>query len=388
MTDSSAPKPTEILRSLRLLRSADPHERRRGIEVLSHIRDDPRVHQVFEHLYQSDPDPRVRQAAWQALHQFGPSIPAPGPADGDNGAEAAAPAPPQPETAPQSPAPAPAPSAKAVAAARPSARPQSSGDTVPPAAAQDQPLPGGMFVFNPENRILIQQAIAQPKQDRSSVRVPLAIAGVLFALVIILGIQVWPALRDWHRLRTSGINVPGTITALDAEGGTYRATYNYETAHDTTPVAYIHTQRVTREEHERLAPGTAVTVTYWPDDPALAQIDADNPAHDQRNWTVAAAGMVALAALILLLQGLARLLSRRDSGPRVVPAQVLEAVGALDTDGDYKVRVKYRFKSPESQRTITGQSRQIRNDLRRQPLPKPGARVAVYYLGDDRYRLL
>ncbi len=366
MTDPGAPTPTDILRSLRLLRSTDPHERQRGIEVLSHIQDDPRVHQVFEHLYQSDSDPRVRHAAWQALHRFGPSIPAPGPAAGVPPTQAA-----------NAPAPVPATTAR-----------QSVPPPAQPATTSEPPLPGGMFVFDPANRALIRRALSQSEPEPVSARAPLAVAGVLLVLAIILGVQVWPALRDWYRLHTSGISVPGTITALDAESGTYRATYSFDTAHDAAPVAHIGTQRVTLEAYEQLSPGVRVTVTYWPDDPALAQIDAGNPDHEQRDWTAAAAGMVTAAALGALLQGIARLLSRRAPAPRVIAAQVLEAAGTLDTDGDYKVRVKYRFKSPESQRTIIGQSRQIRNDLRAQPLPKPGARVAVHYVSDERYRLL
>jgi hypothetical protein len=73
------PTSTEVLRSLRLLRSDDPEDRQRGIQGLSDVRDDPRVAQVFEHLYQEDPDPRVRAAAWSALNGAAASVPSPAP---------------------------------------------------------------------------------------------------------------------------------------------------------------------------------------------------------------------------------------------------------------------------------------------------------------------
>jgi hypothetical protein len=37
---------------------------------------------------------------------------------------------------------------------------------------------------------------------------------------------------------------------------------------------------------------------------------------------------------------------------------------------------------------LTGQVRQIRNDLRKKPLPQPGTPIAVYYRSDRSHRLL
>ncbi len=77
MGELTAPNTVDVLRSLRLLRSDDPVERTRGISILSTLLDDPRVLQVFEYLYQHDPDPGVRELAWRAINRQGPSVPMP-----------------------------------------------------------------------------------------------------------------------------------------------------------------------------------------------------------------------------------------------------------------------------------------------------------------------
>lgn len=80
MSETDTVLAAAIKRSLRLLRSDDPQQRMKGIGGLAALHDDLRVSQVFERLYESDPDPRVRRAAWYALYQNGPSVPAPRPA--------------------------------------------------------------------------------------------------------------------------------------------------------------------------------------------------------------------------------------------------------------------------------------------------------------------
>ena len=77
MSAPQTPSSTDLLRSLRLIRSAAPEDRKRGIALLSKVHDDPRVNQVLERLYQDDPDPGVRDIAWQALQLLDPSVPHP-----------------------------------------------------------------------------------------------------------------------------------------------------------------------------------------------------------------------------------------------------------------------------------------------------------------------
>jgi hypothetical protein len=59
----------------------------------------------------------------------------------------------------------------------------------------------------------------------------------------------------------------------------------------------------------------------------------------------------------------------------------------LDDDGDYKILLNYRFRTP-TDKVLTGEVRQIRNDLRQTPLPVPGTPVAVFYRNPRSYRLL
>ena len=68
MNELGAPNTVDVLRSLRLLRSDDPVERKRGISILGTLLGDPRVLQVFEYLYRHDPDSGVREPGL-ARHQ-------------------------------------------------------------------------------------------------------------------------------------------------------------------------------------------------------------------------------------------------------------------------------------------------------------------------------
>lgn len=346
MSEINITSQDEIKQTLRLLRSDDPQQRMKGIGRLAALHDDPRMSQVFEHLYETDPDPRVRRAAWHALYQNGPSVPAPRPA----------PEPAQPPPVSHSPAP--------------------------------RKRADGVFLLDSANKALIARIQRQKTRRRRNGRLPLTIAVALVALAAVLWVQVWPDLLDWFHLRQSGITVEGTVTALHRDSGRYRVAYRFDTAHDLATVAQSGAQSVTGDAYNRMQVDDRVSVTYWPDDPAVSQIDTANPEHIQRDRQTLAAMALGVIALLFASLGLVWQQAGRRPAPRIVPGRIVACQGRVDADGDYKLAVRYRFTSPASGKPVTGQQRQIRNDLRKSALPEAGTPVAVAYRSDRQHRLM
>jgi hypothetical protein len=272
MSAAQTPSSTDLLRSLRLIRSAAPEDRKRGIALLSKVHDDPRVKQVLEQLYQNDPDPSVRDIAWQALQLLDPSVARP-----DSGQAASS-------TAPRRP------SSGAVPR-------QSSGRASIPRQSSVRAL----FLLSPANATFFAKELKRIEHEKRRGRIPLWLA-VIALLVVGL---MW---------------------------------------------AYI--------------------------------IGADHP--DDKLVITAVALTVAVGALTMLgvIRRRGGLLRRR-----VLRGQVVECTGHVDDDGDYKILLHYRFRTP-TDKVLTGEVRQIRNDLRQMPLPVPGTPVAVFYRNPRSYRLL
>jgi hypothetical protein len=272
MSATESPSSTELLRSLRLIRSAAPEDRKRGIALLSKVPDDPRVMQVLERLYQEDPDPSVRDIAWQALQLLDPSV-----AQRDAGQAAVSTTPRKPSNA---------------AVPR-----QSSGRRGVPRQSSGRAL----FLLNPSNATFFARELKRIEAEKKRGRIPLWLA-VIALLVVGL---MW---------------------------------------------AYI--------------------------------LNKDNP--EDKLIITAAALSVAVVALVLL--GVVRRrggLRRR----RVLRGQVVECTSHVDDDGDFKILLHYRFRTP-TDKVLTGEVRQIRNDLRQVPLPVPGTPIAVFYQNPRSYRLL
>jgi len=74
-------------------------------------------------------------------------------------------------------------------------------------------------------------------------------------------------------------------------------------------------------------------------------------------------------------------------GRRLLRGEMVSCAGREDDDGDFKLMIEYRFRSPSGS-VIVHRASQIRNDLRRQPLPGAGTPVAIYYRNDRAFRLL
>jgi len=350
MSELKGLSPSEIRRGVQLIRSPDPEERKRGIHILIAVRHDPRVLEVFERLYEDDTDPGVRREAWHALTQTGPAVPAP--------------------------APDPGPVLALVTAGEIS-------------APQERARPA-LFLLDPANaRIVARETKRASRKKRRRVLLTLA-AGLLLPVMAVLWGLVLPGWFRWYRLHEEGVSTGGQIAGLRVRSGDrYYAAYRFEVGQGSSAARYTGEQRVTAAAYVRLAEGASVTVTYWPDDPHVSRLDDPNPDDQRREWLTLAATALSLLVVALALLGLdQRSHSRRvQRGGRVLRGQVIESSGRVDEDGDFKIRLRYRFRASGGQ-VIDGQTSQIRNDLKDAPLPPPGAPVAVYYRHDGVYRLL
>ena len=362
MTEAGSSPSKEVLRSLRLLRSPDPEDRKRAIRFLSAMRSDPRVQQVFEHMYKKDPDPSVRQLAWRAIWPTDPSVPAPAPRE----------EPPSFEPAPE----------------------PTLAELVPPAAA---PLPvvrrssrrigrawRQPFLLNPSNAPLVEQERVRRARRKKTARWTFRLGALLLLMMAVLWGVLVPEWVRWFQLEWDGVSVAGTVTERQQREDSYFVRYDYTVSGQP----YAGEQRVSESAYKALADGAAVSVRALPDDPTEARLDAASPEEQFRNWLTAAVAGLTLAALLMLLSAaLRRRRALRIVPPAVLTGQVIACEGALDDDGDFKVKVRFRFLTPRGQ-TLTGQARQIRNDLRDRPMPPVGAPVAVYYRHEQSYRLL
>jgi hypothetical protein len=104
--------------------------------------------------------------------------------------------------------------------------------------------------------------------------------------------------------------------------------------------------------------------------------------------TIGAIGMTVVFVLLVILWIVRRqrpyLLAR---GRRLLRGEMVACSGRADEEGDFKLMIEYRFRTPSGS-VLVHRASQIRNDLRRVPLPGPGTPVAIYYRNDRSFRLL
>lgn len=330
------PNPDEILHSLQLLRSPDAKDRKQGIQVLSGLADDPRVLQVFEYLYQIDPDPDVRDMAWQAILWRGPSVPAPGP-------------------------------------------------EVSVREKEKESANGGsyrLFLMNPANAKLV--ARRTPRRGRLAsllAMLLLFVAGVFWGLAI-------PYWLTWYEFRQEGDTAQGEVISLEErDADRYIAFYRFTLGSEEEELFYSGEQDVSREFYDTLAQDTPVEVIYLPDDPNQSRLDDSRSPENERRLQLAyvAAGLTVMIVLLFVLSAVQRRRPERDK--HLIRGQVVSITGHRDNDGDFNIKLRYRFQPPGA-REIVDQTSQIRNDLDPRNLPAPGTPIVVYYQNEHSYRLL
>jgi hypothetical protein len=346
---SESPNATEILRSLRLIRSIDPAERKRGINILGHLQSDPRVMQVFEHLYQNDPDPSVRELAWRAISMRELSLPL-----------------------------------------------ANDGMTIP-FKVQQAPSSNTLFLLNPANTSFVNHQMKLLSHRRSGGRYFYLMAIIVLFLAGIFAGLALPGWYKWYQLRENSQTVRGIVSlkedyTVNGERR-YFITYRFPAdavEEETGLTGFISKQRVTPRTYDRLQSQEIVAVTFMQDNPNVSRLKnyADLDTQDRALFTNIAGGLVVGVGVLLFLSMVFNRRSLSIRSKRMLRGEIVSCTGLADRDGDFNVKVRYHFRSPVAGITITAHSSQVRNDLKNVALPGPGTPVAIYYKSDQSYRLL
>lgn len=355
MSTSEAADANEILASLKLVRSTDPADRRRGILALGDMIDDPRVQQVCEHLYRSDPDPTVREAAWQVLTRQISSIPRPGPRT-----EAAAP------------------------------RPKAQPSRVRPAASSRRTP----FLLNPKNAALATKELQRTRRRPPRARGWWWLAGLLLLAVGLAWGWVLPDWVRYFRLEQNGVSTTGEVIAREAQGAgddvRYIIRYRFPVESGAREaVDYTAEQPLTERAYVLLEEAETVPVTYVDGAPDISRVDdAANPDNRTRDKiSVIAGGLTVLWLLAMITAFAVGRAARRARTSRLRRGQVVACSGTTNSAGDFEIALRYRFRSLKGQ-MITVDTRKVRNDLDAESLPQPGTPVLVYHRGNKTYHVL
>jgi hypothetical protein len=129
-------------------------------------------------------------------------------------------------------------------------------------------------------------------------------------------------------------------------------------------------------------------VRYVVADPEIATIEPNSAVRPlvMTGFTLLWNGIVAPFAFMMFRElGKRWRLGRR--GQRLA-GEIVRCSGSTDSDGDYALTLRYRFRSPESGAWLEGSDTQVRKDLKEGPLPAAGRPVQVVYLDDDTYMAL
>ncbi len=239
-----------------------------------------------------------------------------------------------------------------------------------------------IFLFNPANRQFVEgeRGITNPRKS--------GCIWLFFVPFVLMGIGflVWAGmnLSQWETLSQSGITATAEITGKhSSDSGEYTITYRFKDEHNT----YAHEQRVVSDLYDRAIIGTHVKIVYVAEHPNIAELASTNnppwfPIGFAIGWNVLVWGIfISLVGRIWM----ASLLERQG---HIVTGEVAMCSGTFDSDGDYSLILDYTFRSPYSGQIIKGTARQMRNDLKSNALPMPGALLAVLYRKDQHHQPL
>lgn len=328
----------DIRHSLDLIRSSRPKDRTRGIAILSQMKNDPRVIQVFQILYRDDPDPEVRAAAWNALNPQGASVPLPAAVE-------------QPT----------------------SARPAHE-----------------LFLADPANaRLVARLAAHHTRLSCKSRRIVWAMVGLALLLAGVFWGLVLPDWWRWYQLGEKGVTTRAVVTNLQERGnGRHVVIYRFTTGNpeDADAPTYSGEWRATLGEFRKLEEDELIPVVYLPSDPSMSRLDLRSPDNTRRlRRSLAAIALTLLAVFLMLYDTYRR--RRASLSNRLIRGEVVSCRGQMDPEGTYHIKLRYRFSTPNGQ-PISGQMTRTRNDLKNGSLPPAGTPLAVYYKGPRSYRVL
>ena len=132
----------------------------------------------------------------------------------------------------------------------------------------------------------------------------------------------------------------------------------------------------------------SLVVRYVVDDPSVASIEPNRFTGPlvMTAFTLLWTGITMTFAFMVFRELVKRIRLARH-GQRI-RGEIVRCSGSTDSDGDYSLTVRYRFRSPVSGAWIEGSDSQVRNDAKNDPMPAVGKPVQIVYLDDETYMAL
>jgi hypothetical protein len=152
--------------------------------------------------------------------------------------------------------------------------------------------------------------------------------------------------------------------------------------------AYTVEESVGKTTYHSIKEGQPLTVRHAKHDPSIATIEPGHPGEllALTGFCLLWNGAVSRATWLLARQNLKRRKLTRE-GQQIV-GQVARCSGLQNSDGDFVLKTKFGFRSPQTGVWIESKSLQVRQDLRDKLLPPPGTAVYVLYLDDETFLAL
>ena len=246
-------------------------------------------------------------------------------------------------------------------------------------------LKNDLFLLNPANAAYLSGKWQRPARTPAGC-MPLLVLPFL-ALGLVLSVMLVRENTTQQAVRRDGLPTTGTYIDKDinrnTEGDTYSLTYEYVVDGQT----YRRTYSVGKRRYDRTEVGSTVEILYLPDDLGTSRLVFGNKpilwmALFLTIWN-------AIVLFILLWMGLRIWANiRLNRGGLITDGELQEIVGQTDGEGNYTITVKFTFLEPDKGDRINDETWQIRDDLKDQPLPPPGTRLAILYLSPQNYRAL
>lgn len=214
----------------------------------------------------------------------------------------------------------------------------------------------------------------------------------LFGLLA-FGASIRDLIRNGQLDRT-GITVPATVTGseidTDDDSTTYYITYQfYATTGQQEGQQFTNTRSVDRAGYNRYGTaGTRIDVRYDPNDPTYSDLAVVNRTGSSVIGIVLGTLFTAVGfgiGWVTLGQG-DRQKKFREKG-KILTAKVIEHTSDKDSDGDFRMTLKYQFFAPDG-KTITRTETTGDTSWAKKPLLTRGATFEVIYVDDRNFRVL
>jgi hypothetical protein len=272
-----------------------------------------------------------------------------------------------------------------------------------------------VFFLNPLNAAFIKKQTPRPafgEMTANGLWILLIFFLVALAIFLILAIPAW---KTWADLSYQGVSVQGELVDLrfeDRDVSYFYAIFRFP----ANELIYQNEMKMDWDQYQMLLDnGPGVPVRYVAQNPNVAQLDApyENFGDFRVGGTLLGGGFLLFLLIAILLHGERR---RRNSElvtkGKLVKGVVVAAAGNKPEEdsiplqmltlffsgalfrmrqrraNEFRLKVRYSFVSPVSDREIMRAEVAVRNDLDRRLVPEPGTPVAVLYRSDNHFRLL